>query len=173
MSGVDLFLGLGGLALQAIGTISAARAQRRQGETEAAFLRAHAARQREAAGVEAGEFRRKARRIAGTQRARVGAAGVAAEGTPLLLFEDLAAEAELQAQRILTAGLGEAATLEAEAGLARSGARSAATETLISGFGSTLLTGAPLISGSDFFGRQSLGAPKTVGSTTARKAGFG
>jgi hypothetical protein len=168
MSGVEL-IAIAGLALQTIGTISSSRSARQQANAQAAALEQQAARERAVAGQEAEEFRRRARRTAGTQRALVGGAGVSAEGTPLLLFEDFAAESEFQAQRLLTGGLTEAATLETEAGLTRAAGKAAAKSALIGGVGTTLLSGAGMAG--DFFGNpsSSLSRPKTTGSKVMRR----
>ena len=128
-------------AVQAIGAIAEGRDAKRQADFSAAVDRQRAEREREIAGQEEEDFRRKQRRVAAQSRAEGGARGVdSSTGSPLLAAEDFATEEELQALRIRAGGQSTAHRLNQQASLTSAAGKSAQTR----GFtraGSTLLTG--------------------------------
>lgn len=128
-------------------TIAAAGGQIAQGQSTAAAGRsrarlfaAQAAQRRAKAEADAGDFRKRQSRLLAKQRAGTAASGVSFEGTPILVGGDTAQEAELQAQKILVAGLTDAIGLDTSAAFERSGASDAEAAGFINA-GSTLLTG--------------------------------
>lgn len=107
-------------AATALGSISQGVAAQRAAEFNAQQLEQEARLARETAAQEEADFRRKARLIKGSQRAGYGAAGViSTEGSPLLVQEDFAREAELEARRIRFAGTAEEARQRGAAAAAR------------------------------------------------------
>lgn len=76
-----------------------------------------AAQARQAATVEEENYRRQVRAAQAANRAAIGASGVDMTGSPLLVLMDNASQAEMEAQRIRTAGLSQAAALESQADL--------------------------------------------------------
>ncbi len=126
--------------ISAAGAISAGQASKRQFAFTAAVQRQQAEREAQIAAVEEQRHRIASERQAGTIRARLAASGIdPGSGTALLVQEDFAQEAELDALLIRSGGEARASTLLNEAEL--SGAKGSAAAT--AGFakaGSTLLT---------------------------------
>lgn len=121
-----------GAVLSAVGAVQRGRAEQAafQSQAQAHELQAQikeqeAARQAQITAAEEEDFRQQVRRARASQRARTAGAGVDLTGTPALVAEDLAAEAELQALRIRHGGLTEAERLKQEAALERFGAGTA------------------------------------------------
>lgn len=128
-------------ATQAAGQITQGVAARRAGRARKSALEAQAARRGERAGAEERDFRRRASRLLARQRALFAASGVSTEGSPTAVGGDTAAEAELQARRILRAGLSDAELLRFQGSLESQKGESAFLAGL-TGAGTTLLTGA-------------------------------
>ena len=129
-----------GTAISAASAISAGQASKRQFAFTAAVQRQQAERERQIAAVEEQRKRVADERQAGTIRARLAASGIdPGTGTALLVQEDFAKEAELDALLIRSGGQARASTLLSEAELSKAKGSAAAT----AGFakaGSTLLT---------------------------------
>lgn len=122
------------------GQAAAAQAafQARVAEQQAAFARQRSARQEAV-------FRRDVKRFKGTQRALLAKSGVrVGEGSPLLLQEETAARAELEALTIRAGGDITSARLRQQAILERMAGRSARTAGFI-GAGASLLSGVSTI----------------------------
>lgn len=115
-----------GSVIGAAGSISAANAQKRAAQQNAALAR-----------MQAEEDARRARRdsgaLMGRQRAVVGGSGTTMEGSPLLIVQDTAREAEIEVRHILRGGEARARAYQ-EAG-------SAAAKAGFIDAGSTLLSG--------------------------------
>lgn len=92
-----------------------ARAQAAQRQAE--ILEAQAAQEREAAAIEEADFRERADRIMGRQRAVIGGSGAQMTGTPLDVAADTAARAEREALKIRRQGEIRATRTEQEAEL--------------------------------------------------------
>lgn len=131
-----------GAAISAAGAISQGQASKRQFAFQAAVQRQQAEREAQIAAVEEQRKRIADERQAGTIRARLAASGIdPGSGTALLVQQDFAAEAELDALLIRSGGEARASTLLNEAELAEAKGSAAST----AGFakaGSTLLTAA-------------------------------
>ena len=85
--------------MSAAGAISQGRAQQQAAGTQAELYRRQAERERQIGALNARRQRAEAARLAGTQRALLGAAGQAAGGgSALLVQEDLAGEGEFNAR---------------------------------------------------------------------------
>lgn len=120
------FLQVAGAVVGVIGALQQGRQQEtvHQGqatasEAQATILEQQAQRDVDIAAEEEADLRQRVRRMQATSRARLGGAGVTPSGTPALVAEDLAAEAELQALRIRSGGALTAHRTRQEAGLER------------------------------------------------------
>ena len=134
MTGTELAIMAVSSGISAIGQIQAGQAAAAQ----AAFARQRAARQEAV-------FRRDIKQFRGTQRVLLAKAGVrVAEGSPLLLQVETAAQAELEALTIRAGGDITAARLRQEAILQRMRGQSSRTAGFI-GAGKSLLSGASSI----------------------------
>lgn len=130
-------------AVQAVGAIQSGQAQSKQAAYQAQVYQQQAAREREVAASQEEDYRRQQSRLMAARRAALGASGIeASTGSPLLVSQDFAGEAELQALRIRNAGDVSATRLEQQAGLTRAEGASARTagfmragSSLLSGFG--------------------------------------
>lgn len=125
----------------AAGTTVSALSAKGQAEAQAEIFEQQAEREREVAGQQEIDFRKRQRRAAAAVRAAGGARGIdIGLGSPLLAAEDFAREAETQALRIREGGEFSATRAEQEASLLSK----AGTAALISGglgAGSSLLRG--------------------------------
>jgi hypothetical protein len=95
---------IAGTAVQAIGAIQQGNAANAAAKYNAQVARNNAIAARQTAAANAAREERLSRKRLGTLRAGVGASGITLEGTPLDLFEDSAAEEELQRLSILHGG---------------------------------------------------------------------
>ena len=146
MTGVEIALLAASVAISAAGAIQAGKAQADAQRFNAKLARQQAEREREIAGQQAADFRRKAgRRLASARTLRAGS-GTTVEGTPLLVQEASAADAELGARRIEVSGASAAARQESRANLLNTKAKNTLRATAFKA-GSTLLTGASQIAG--------------------------
>ena len=137
----DTTLLIASMAVSAVGAISQGVAAQQAAQFNAAVARQQAEIERQRGALEEERERRRNRAILGAQRAGFSRAGVALEGTPLLVQEETAAEAELDALTVRFGGqLGTAREL-ARARAERFGGRAALSAGLFRA-GSTLLTGA-------------------------------
>ncbi len=155
---VTTYATIASAAISAIGAIQSGRAAQAQADTQAAIDRQRADREREAAGIEADEFRRDQHRLMARRRAELGATGVEpGEGSPLLVSEDFAAESELQALRLRAGGETRATRLEQGASLTQASGRQAKRAGFTRG-GALLLSGVGTA-----FGRQAKRAGTAFG----------
>lgn len=115
-----------GAVIGAAGSISAANAEKKAAQQNAALAR-----------MQAQEDARRAKRqsdaLIGQQRAVTGASGTTIEGSPLLIVQDSAREAEIEIRHILAGGAARARAYQ-QAGRA-------AAQTGFIDAGSTLLSG--------------------------------
>lgn len=111
----------------AAGTLQAGAAQAEAAEFNARVSEQEAQRARQAAAFEEQRLRDAARRVAGAQRAAIGASGIGFEGSPLLVMADTAEEAELDALAIRFSGSTAEARAKSQAALDRLQARQART----------------------------------------------
>lgn len=129
MTGVELLLAASAV-IGAVGEISAGQQAKRTAELNASLSRIEArnadfraAQARDAAEADATRRRRQARRQEGSARARVASSGITFEGSPLDVFEDIAAENELEARLLEHEGELAAFESESEAQASRNEAR--------------------------------------------------
>lgn len=108
-----------GSAFSALSALQQGRTAQGNAALQAELFSREAAQRRQASEADAEMFRRRQDRLQGTLRARVGGSGVTMEGTPLMVAEDIASEAELQRLRILHGGIADESRLESQAGLSR------------------------------------------------------
>ena len=138
---VAMALSLAGSGFSAYGSIQQGKAAKKAAEYNAAVQRNQAIAARQKAEFDAD----RQRQVAAAQRAQARAGfakgGVVMEGTPLLVLESSAEQAELDAQAILYGGDVQATGYEAQAGLSELEGKSAQQAGYI-GAGTTLLTGA-------------------------------
>ena len=130
-----------GTALDALSSIQKGQAEQSQANFQAGILRQQAESDRQKAAADEEDFRKKQSRLFAQRRAALGASGVEpASGSPLLVSEDFAGEAELGALRLRAGGELTATRLEQQATLQRLKGRQARTSGFVRG-GSLLLTG--------------------------------
>lgn len=131
-----------GIAISAVGAVQQGFQAKAQSEFQAKVARQQAQNQRQQAAAAEGDFRRRQDRLMARRRAIMGGSGVeSGTGSPLLVSEDFAGEAELGARRIRAGGETRGTRLDTEASLFQTAGRNAVT----SGFfraGSSLLKGA-------------------------------
>lgn len=128
-------------AVGALGAVQEARASANASEFNARIADNNAIIAEQNAAADERKQRRVASREMASSRARIGAAGVALEGSPLEVLEDQALEAELDALNIRYGGRLQASNFRSQAQLDRSRARNARTHGFISA-GTSLLNGA-------------------------------
>lgn len=125
MGGTEALISAGLAALQTVSSVAAHRQDASYSRQQADMARAQAA-------ADAVEKRRESRRALGQGRARLGAAGITVEGSPVEVLADLSSEGELEARKAEQAG--EVAAhghgFQAEQASARAG------QALLSGVGS-------------------------------------
>ena len=124
-------IAIAGSVVSAAGSIAAGNAQKKAATQNAALAR-----------MQAEEDARRSRRLSdalmGRQRAAVASSGTTMEGSPLLIVQDTAAEAETEIRHILRGGAARAnAYLEAGSAAAQAGFIGAGS-TLLSGVGRAL-----------------------------------
>lgn len=153
MTGIELFtigstVVTAGQALGAIGAVTGALGALSQGAAaqdaanyNAAVATQQAQREREIANLEAEDFARRQKMIAGASRATRAASGVRPEGTPLLVDDAMMNDALFSEEIIRAGGEARGVALEQEAELSRMRGKSARTASYFSA-GSTLLTAA-------------------------------
>ncbi len=132
--GADIFT-IGTTLLTTLANVSQQRARADGADNQAQFARAQAA-------ADAAEVRRKARKDLSTRRARIGAAGITVEGSPIEILADTAAEHEIEAKDIENSGALSAYRHD----LTADQARSEAGKALLGGFntiGRSVLSAAP------------------------------
>lgn len=135
-------LSAAGAAVQALGAIQKGQAAQSQANFQAQILQQQAERERQVAEANEEDFRRRQSFILAQRRAALGASGVVqAEGSPLLVSEDFAAEVEFQALRIRSGGELRATRAEQQAVLQRFQGRAARSAGFVRG-GALLITGA-------------------------------
>ncbi|MDH3231769.1 MAG: hypothetical protein OEN55_18415 [Alphaproteobacteria bacterium] len=120
-------LAIVGTVVSTAGSIAAGNAQKKAAQQNAAFARMQAEE-------DARRSRRQSDALLGRQRAVVAASGTTMEGSPLLIVQDAAAEAETEIRHILRGGA-------AQAGAYRQAGSAAAQAGFIDA-GATLLGGA-------------------------------
>ena len=134
-------LAVGSLAIGAFSSIQQGQAAKSQANYQATVARQQADRAQQQAAIDAEDYTRKQSAAMATRRAALGASGVeAGSGSPLLVSEDFAGEAELQALRIRNGGDVAATRFQQEANLQQMKGRSAATKGFLEA-GSDLLRG--------------------------------
>lgn len=120
-----------GSVVSAAGSISAGKAQKKAAQQNAALAR-----------MQAEEDARRARRqsdaLMGRQRAVVGASGTSMEGSPLLIVQDTAREAEIEVRHILRGGAARASAYQQAGAAAARSSYIDAGSTLLSGVGRAL-----------------------------------
>ena len=138
---IAMALQIGGALFGAYGQIQQGKAAKRAAEYNAAVQRNQAIAARQKAEFDADRQRQVAAAQRSQARAGFAKGGVALEGTPLLVLESSAEQAELDAQTILYGGEVQGTGYEAQAGLSELEGASAQQAGYI-GAGTTLLTGA-------------------------------
>ena len=134
----------------AVSAVSQGNAAADAAEFNAAVAENDAIATRQAAEFEEDRLRRRSKRVLASQRASFGASGVTAEGSPLLVMQDSAAEAEIDALAIRYSGSIQEARAKSQAAADRAEARAARR----GGFaraGTSLLTGVSGVAGSGIF----------------------
>lgn len=140
-TGIEIAL-LAAAAVSAVGAVQQGQAQQQQANFQAEIAGQQAAQARQAAGAREEDFRRNQSRVLAARRAALGSSGVdPAAGSPLLVAEDFASEAELQALRIRQGGEVFATRAEQQAELLRFQGRAAARQGFTRG-GALLVSGA-------------------------------
>lgn len=129
------------IGTQVVGQLSQGAAAKGAADYNAQVATQQAQREREIANMEADEFAKRSRMIAGANRASRAAAGVRSEGAPLLVDEAMVNDALFSEEIIRSGGDARGVALEQEADLARYRGKAARTASYF-GAGSTLLTGA-------------------------------
>lgn len=135
------YVAAAGAVLSAVSAIQQGRAQQQASNLQADVMQQQAERERQQAAADAGDLQRRNQRLMARQRTLFTAAGVTREGTPLLVEEDTAAEAELERQKVLAGGAVRATRLEQQAELERFSGRVSKQQGLARG-GALLLSGA-------------------------------
>lgn len=120
-----------GSVIGAAGSISAGNAEKKAAQQNAALARMQAEE-------EARRTRRDTDALMGRQRAVVGASGTTMEGSPLLIVEDTAREAEIEIRHILRGGAARAESLRQSGNAAAQAGFLDAGSTLLSGIGRAL-----------------------------------
>ena len=130
-----------GFALEIGSAIQAGRSQKKMADYNAAVSERDALAAEQKAEYDIAAHRRRTRKMLGKQRALYGKAGVTFEGSPLLVMEETAAEAELDALAIRYSGDIAASRHRSVADIERIRGKQARKAGYIKA-GTTLLTGA-------------------------------
>lgn len=124
---------IAGTVISAAGSISAGNAQKKAAQQNAALAR-----------MEAAENARRSRRdtdaLMGRQRVATAQQGTTAEGSPLLIFEDTAREAEIEVRHILAGGSARAQAFQEQGRAARTAGLFSAGSTILGGAAELLRT---------------------------------
>lgn len=152
MSTLAVIAGIG-VAVQVFGQIQGARAEKADAEFNATIAEQEAVLARQEAGAREERQREEDRRILARQRALVGAAGITFEGSPVAVFAESAAQAELDALLIRREGVLRSRSLLIEADIQRVAGRQALAAGIL-GAGTTLLTGGARIAREERRGRR-------------------
>lgn len=139
LEGLFTALSFAGGALGAVGQIAAGQAEARAAKYNAKVQEQQARQEREAAAVEAEDFRREERRKQAAAGAARAATGVTGAGSPLLVDEATVREIALGASRYRYRGAVRSNRLMQEAELSRMRGKAASTAGYI-GAGSSLLS---------------------------------
>lgn len=131
MSAAAPALAIVGSVVSAAGSISAGNAQKKAAQQNAALARMQAEE-------DARRSRRQSNALMGRQRAVVAASGTTMEGSPLLIVQDTAAEAETEIRHILRGGAARASAYQQAGGAAAQAGLIDAGSTLLSGVGRAL-----------------------------------
>ncbi|WP_395017727.1 hypothetical protein [Dongia sp.] len=127
-------------AVQAVGSIVSGASQNAQARGQAAYSKANAGLAEQQAQTQAQAIREKARRLAGQNRAAIGASGVDLAGSYLDALADSDINAELDAQTALWNGKVEAANHLAQAKASKKAGSSALVGGLF-GAGTSAISG--------------------------------
>ena len=122
----------------ALGAVSQANA----GKSAKRWAAVGAAQERKLAAERARVSRRGSAMLLGRQRAVTAAQGTTMEGSPLMVLEDAAAEAELEALHIRQGGQARAGALIKQGKIARATANMQAGQTLLGGVANAISMGA-------------------------------
>lgn len=144
----DLTLGtaltVGGLAVSVAGAIAGGQQQAAANRYNARVAENAAAASRQQAAVEVARQRRRVNLLMGSQRAATAGSGVTAEGSPLLVMSDTAAQGEYDAELIRYGGEVGATQDFAQAAADRVAARQARLGSYFGAGGTLLLAGGVL-----------------------------
>lgn len=133
---------LGGFGLQAAGSLAGGAAARQAGAFNAAMAEHEGQLARANAAFEEQRHRKRTGYLLSAQRAAFASSGVRMEGSPLLVMEESASEAELDAQLIRYGGEVQADKLYARAALDRLQGRAAQVGSFFDAGGALLKGGA-------------------------------
>lgn len=140
MMAVSMAVAAAGAGVQAIGQYQQAKSEAQWHEYNAKVAEMNAIAAKQQAEYEEQKHRRETERILSRQRALYGKAGVRLEGSPLLVMEETAAEAEMDALAIRRGGYIQSERYKSEAGIERMKAQSTRRAGAYKA-GTTLLTG--------------------------------
>lgn len=145
MTGFEIPLAVGAMALSAVGAISQGISANNQANYQADVARQQAERERQEATIRAEDFTRQESAMMAKRHAALGGSGVeAGSGSPLLVSEDFAGEAALGAARIVNGGEVNATRLEQSASLQEAAGRNAMRSGIIGAGASVARTGSLL-----------------------------
>lgn len=128
MTGFEIgVLALGGTAvgMTAYSSYQQGKSQAAWNEYNARVAEREAASEREANAFEAKQHRREARMMQAKQRAMVGASGIEASGSPLLVMEDTAAQLAIENAQIMSQGARRVSQFKSQAILDRMAGKAA------------------------------------------------
>jgi len=120
-----------GSVISAAGSISAGKAEKKAAEQNAALARMQAEE-------DARLSRRQSDALMGRQRAVIAASGTTMEGSPLLIVQDTAREAEIEVRHILRGGAARASAYQQAGSAAAQAGFFDAGSTLLGGIGTAL-----------------------------------
>jgi len=120
-----------GSVISAAGSIAGSTSEKKAARQNAALARMHAEE-------DARRSRREVEALMGKQRALVAASGTTLEGSPLLILQDTAREAEIEVRHILRGGASRADAFRRAGGAASRAGFIDAGSTLLSGIGRAL-----------------------------------
>ena len=136
------YFAAGSFAVSALGAIQQGKAANQQAKTQSEMYARQAERERQMGELAAARKRKEGKRVAGTQRAILGAGGGdMSEGSALLAQGELAEEAELNARLLENNAAAKISSLQAQGVLERARGKAAHTAGYIRA-GSALLKGA-------------------------------
>ena len=142
MTAATPYLAAASFGVSALGAIQQGKAANQQAKTQAEMYARQAERERQMGELNAARKRKEGKRVAGTQRAILGAGGGdMSEGSALLAQSELAEEAELNARLLESNAEAKVSSLQAQGVLERARGKAAQTAGYIRA-GSALLKGA-------------------------------